>query len=144
MSVDSNEIKNKICEAIKKFRLMKGLTAKELSTRTGIATSNISAIESGERVPKLDMCNKIANALGVSIDTLYGINEDDSLGTRMAKYRNNNIPPEDMNLGKCLDEIDEKTILDDFHRLNFRGKKEAIKRMSELTKLDEYTNKEGE
>jgi len=73
MFTESGEIKNKICEAIKKFRLMKRLTAKELSTRTGIAASNLSAIESGERVPKLDMCNKIANALEVDPVEICGL-----------------------------------------------------------------------
>ena len=94
MSVDSNEIKNKICEAIKKFRLMKGLTAKELSTRTGIATSNISAIESGERVPKLDMCNKIANALGADPVEICGLelteqDEKRLLMKLLSKYADN-------------------------------------------------------
>ena len=73
MATEPSEIKNKICEAIKKFRLMKRLTAKELSARTGIAASNLSAIESGERVPKLDMCNKIANALEVDPVEICGL-----------------------------------------------------------------------
>ena len=131
-------------EIIKKIRTDNKIKQADLAREIGVPQSTLSKYESGDLRIDSDTLPKIANALGVSIDTLYGINEDDSLGTRMAKYRNNNIPPEDMNLGKCLDEIDEKTILDDFHRLNFRGKKEAIKRMSELTKLDEYTNKEGE
>ncbi|MCR4608888.1 MAG: helix-turn-helix domain-containing protein [Eubacterium sp.] len=65
MLIDSNDKKNRTCEAIKKFRLMKRMSARELASRTGIAASNLSAIEKGERVPKLDMCNKIAKALEV-------------------------------------------------------------------------------
>lgn len=73
ISMSSSENKNKICEAIKKYRLMKRLTAAELSKRTGIAASNLSAIESGERVPKLDMCNKIACALGADPLEICGL-----------------------------------------------------------------------
>ena len=73
MATESNGVKNKICETIKKFRFMKRMSARELALKTGIAPSNLSAIEKGERVPKLDMCNKIANALGVDPVELCGL-----------------------------------------------------------------------
>ncbi len=73
MTAELKGNKNKICEAIRKFRLMKHMTAKELSKRTGIAAPNISAIEGGERVPKLDMCKKIAKALEADPVEICGI-----------------------------------------------------------------------
>ena len=71
--MESNVVKNKVCEAIKKFRLMKRMSARELASRTGIAASNLSVIEKGERVPKLDMCKKIANVLMVDPIELCGL-----------------------------------------------------------------------
>lgn len=73
MAAESSVEKNKICEAIRKFRLMRGMSAKELASRTGIAAPNITAIEKGERVPKLEICKKIANALEVDPVEICGI-----------------------------------------------------------------------
>lgn len=65
--------KNKICEAIRKFRLMRHMSTKELAERTGIGANNISSIESGNRVPKLEMCNKIANSLNADPVEICGL-----------------------------------------------------------------------
>ena len=54
---------NKIGEAIRKYRLMKRVSAKDLADKLKIAASNLSIIESGERLPKMDLCGRIAHAL---------------------------------------------------------------------------------
>lgn len=64
MSKESSTRKN-IGEIIKKYRNMKGMTASGLSKKSNIAASNISAIEAGDRLPKIEMCNSIAHALEV-------------------------------------------------------------------------------
>lgn len=50
----------------------RGMTAKELSEKTGISPGNISDWKSGRSAPKADALNKIANALSVSVG--YAVN----------------------------------------------------------------------
>lgn len=52
------------------FKLMvsRGISAKELSEKTGISTGNISDWKSGRSAPKADALIKIAHTLNVSVD----------------------------------------------------------------------------
>lgn len=59
-----------IGERIKEIRLKKGVTQKELAKRLGIATNSLSRYEIGERIPSLEMIEKIALALDVSPSVL--------------------------------------------------------------------------
>lgn len=61
-----------IGERIKKIRLEKGMTQKEIAESIGIATNSFSRYEIGEREPKLEMIEKIASALKVSVYELIG------------------------------------------------------------------------
>lgn len=55
---------------IKELRKRKGITQKELAEELNITDSAITRYESGKREPNIDMINKIAAALGVSINEL--------------------------------------------------------------------------
>ena len=59
-------------ETIRETRKAMMLTQKELADRMGISYVNISQIERGERVPKIDTLSRVANALGVSVAFLLG------------------------------------------------------------------------
>ena len=52
------------------FRNHLGVTLRELSDRTGIATSYISEIERGRKPGSVSALARIADALGTAIDTL--------------------------------------------------------------------------
>ena len=57
-------------ERIKKIRLEKGLTQKQLAEKCGLFDSTIRKYESGRQNPKIGTVEKIANALGVETSEL--------------------------------------------------------------------------
>lgn len=77
MAVETGKITNKIGETIRKFRIMKEMTAKDLADKLEIATSNMAVIENGTRIPKTDMCCRIADALKVDPVEICGIELSD-------------------------------------------------------------------
>lgn len=62
----------KIGEKIKWLRSKKDLRLRDLSEITGLSISFISDIENNRRNPRIDNLEKIADALGVSVDRLTG------------------------------------------------------------------------
>jgi transcriptional regulator with XRE-family HTH domain len=63
--------KSKIGENIKILRLKVGISQDALSKKADLAFHTISKIESGSTPdPRVDTVKKIADALGVSLDTL--------------------------------------------------------------------------
>jgi transcriptional regulator with XRE-family HTH domain len=59
-----------ISEKIKYFRTAHKMSREKLSELSGISLSTIRKYESGERKPKADQLLKLADALGISINTL--------------------------------------------------------------------------
>ena len=63
---------------IKTLRERKGLNQSELARASGIAPATISRLESGDlRDVQTAVARRIARALGVSVDYLIGMYEDD-------------------------------------------------------------------
>ena len=68
--------RHSIGSKIQKYRKLKDMTQDELSKQSGIYLSIIKKYESGERNPKPDQLQKIAEALGISVTVFldYDIN----------------------------------------------------------------------
>lgn len=64
----SNEIGNRIREA----RVQAGLKQKELAEKIGVSESRVSQYEKGSQNPRIGTLLKIADALGVSVQSLCG------------------------------------------------------------------------
>lgn len=60
---------------LKSFRIQKGFSQKQLATHLRIGLGNIARYERGEVMPKLDIVILIAKTLGISLDTLCGLNK---------------------------------------------------------------------
>ncbi len=56
---------------IKEFRIEKKLKQSALVGRVGIHQSEISTIETGERMPSIYLAEKIAKALDKSVDEVF-------------------------------------------------------------------------
>jgi transcriptional regulator with XRE-family HTH domain len=68
----SNESGNVVLTLlIKQFRLQKGLSQRELAILARVPKSTLGEIENHMMVPRLDVLERIAEALGVTIDELY-------------------------------------------------------------------------
>lgn len=63
---------------IKEARKEKKLTIFELGDMVGVTGVTISRYETGQRKPSIMMAYKLAKALGVTIDDLFGIGKGES------------------------------------------------------------------
>lgn len=61
-----------VMENIRKFRNLKGISTTDLGKLTGISQSTISKLENGKKKADIELLEKIAEALGVSVDRLTG------------------------------------------------------------------------
>ena len=124
-------------ENLKELRTRRGLSQKALADSVNVSQTAIYHWEKGERKPKGDQIISLANALDVSIEELMG-------------YSTHSIDKESVNnLASLFSFLEEKTqnqgelsILRKYRKLNSIGKEEAIKRVSELTEIQKYTEKE--
>lgn len=62
-------------EKIKKLRIERNLTQKQLAEMTGVAISAISSYESGYRYPSYDVLISLARIFHVSTDYLLGLDK---------------------------------------------------------------------
>ena len=119
-------------DKIRKYRTEKGLTQKKLGELCGIADSNIRKYESGNQNPKIETLQKIADALDIPVNRLLAgkIISRDELKEKLSEYGLTHLVP---------DTEEERTVLENCKKLNETGKKEAAKRVEELTHLEKYT-----
>lgn len=119
-------------DMIRKYRTEKGLTQKKLGELCGIADSNIRKYESGNQNPKIETLQKIADALDIPVNRLLAgkIISRDELKEKLSEYGLTHL---------VLDTEEERTVLENCKKLNETGKKEAAKRVEELTHLEKYT-----
>ena len=119
-------------DMIRKCRTEKGLTQKKLGELCGIADSNIRKYESGNQNPKIETLQKIADALDIPVNRLLAgkIISRDELKGKLSEYGLTHLVP---------DTEEERTVLENCKKLNETGKKEAAKRVEELTHLEKYT-----
>ena len=119
-------------DMIRKCRTEKGLTQKKLGELCSIADSNIRKYESGNQNPKIETLQKIADALDIPVNRLLAgkIISRDELKEKLSEYGLTHLVP---------DTEEERTVLENCKKLNETGKKEAAKRVEELTHLEKYT-----
>ena len=119
-------------DMIRKCRTEKGLTQKKLGELCGIADSNIRKYESGNQNPKIETLQKIADALDIPVNRLLAgkIISRDELKEKLSEYGLTHLVP---------DTEEERTVLENCKKLNETGKKEAAKRVEELTHLEKST-----
>ena len=119
-------------DMIRKYRTEKGLTQKKLGELCGIADSNIRKYESGNQNPKIETLQKIADALDIPVNRLLAgkIISRDELKEKLSEYGLTHLVPHTE---------EERTVLENCKKLNETGKKEAAKRVEELTHLEKYT-----
>ena len=80
---------------IKDERRNKKISAKNLSTRTGISKSYIDYIESGAREPQVDMLAKIAVVLDVPLETMVNIQKKEQIESAITKLKVSDVKAND-------------------------------------------------
>lgn len=74
-SVEVRKIVKQLTICIKELRLEQGLSHDTLALKSGLTRQSISMIESGNRVPSIESCLKIAYGLGMSLQKLLDMAE---------------------------------------------------------------------
>lgn len=135
---------------IRHLRKVRGMTQEELAKRAGLSTMSIRRYENGERIVTEKTMARIANALDVAIYEFFpdGEEMDKELfpwwplhpphklsGIEAKNYVKNRFANAETWKAR-KDEIGE-----DLAKLNDDGQIEAVKRVKELTRLDEYRRK---
>lgn len=129
-----------IGDNIRKLRLERGLTQKQLADSCGVADATIRAYELGKANPTTKTTAKIAKALDVSTTELYGLDwvpgiESQDLEVDSTLYKT--IMSEEK--GALSITAPEKIrLIAAFDKLNKTGQAEALKRIEELTQLPVY------
>ncbi|AGX41444.1 helix-turn-helix domain-containing protein [Clostridium saccharobutylicum] len=60
-----------LSDNIKRLMTVKNITSKKLAEMVGVSPTHISYILNNKREPSMELLNKIATALGVSIDEVF-------------------------------------------------------------------------
>jgi len=68
--MNSKPISSKLGNNLKKIRTQKGISQGDISRKLKMDRAYISGIENGKRNPTISSIEKIAQALGVSVDEL--------------------------------------------------------------------------
>ena len=90
--------RHSIGSKIQKYRKLKDMTQDELSKQSGIYLSTIKKYESGERNPKPDQLQKIAEALGISVTVFLELNEQSPLKISADKDKDGNYIPSSIHM----------------------------------------------
>ena len=62
---------NGLRNTLKVQRAMRDLTQADLASLAGVTRKSVNAIETGNMVPSVVLALRIANALGVTVDTIF-------------------------------------------------------------------------
>jgi putative transcriptional regulator len=63
----------KLTNTLKVQRAMRDLTQADLATMAGVTRRSVNAIETGRMVPSVLLALRIARALGVTVETIFGL-----------------------------------------------------------------------
>ena len=117
-------------ENLKELRTKKGLSQKKLADEIGVAQSSINYWESGQRVPNIEACTRMAEFFHVDLRDLLDLDAELASG-------NNNRPIVSVRRPYTINS-DEYDLLKLFDKLNDEGQDKAIEQVELLTKIPEY------
>ena len=106
------------CNNLKIYRKRKGINQAELAKLLGVGRTTITKWETGDNIPNIDVLDMLASALEVSADELLGREP------MIDKFKRNE---------------DNIRLLAQYSKLNDFGKREAVKRVTELCMIPQYT-----
>lgn len=104
--------------SLKSFRKKRKMNQSDIAKSLGIGRTTVTSWENGVNYPSVEILDKLASILEVSTDDLLGRNFITDQYKRNAR---------------------DIKLLSEFYNLNDIGKREAIKRVSELAEIPKYT-----
>lgn len=137
-------------ENIKKYRIAKGLTQKQLANKLGLAEITIRQYENKSRTPKLETLKKIALVFNILLSELIGDNwdlysEEDYNNFSSAKIEEITMDGQTFtNPEDYQNFLFEKITLTNLQKLNLAGKRKIADYSTDLAKVPEYQKKPDE
>lgn len=143
-------------EQLKKLRVEKGYSQKKLAELSGISQAAIYQWEKGTRTPKIELLQKVADALNVPLKELFSMKNSDSIVfdlssvpvNDISKYMETFFPNLMVEREKELESIrtaeeylkDERleNLLNYYSELNELGQDKAVEQLQLLAKIPEY------
>ena len=68
---------NGLRNTLKVQRAMRDLTQADLAELAGVTRKSVNAIETGNMVPSIILALRIAGALGVTVETIFSLTEEE-------------------------------------------------------------------
>ena len=137
-----------IGEKIKTIRKARHVTQKQLGVVAGLAEITIRQYEANKYTPSVENLRKIASALDVSVSeflepgqTLREYNPSDDTWNALVMDEHGNVKQQlqtQVTHHTFRPNTEQQTLLRYFDSLNEKGKKEALKRIEELSQLPKY------
>lgn len=130
-----------IGEKIKTIRLSKKMTQKQLGDLCGMADSAIRRYELGGAKPKIETLKRIATALDVGLEEFLTSSELSLFEDMANLYLKSNFETDKITL---LDECtpQENYLIVTFRKLNEKGRNKVTNYTDDLSKIEEYTERE--
>ncbi|HSO13545.1 MAG TPA: helix-turn-helix domain-containing protein [Anaerolineales bacterium] len=72
----NNAVSVDVGSRLKELREMRGISMRALATKSGLSANALSMIERGKTSPSVSTLYKLADALGISITTFFGVEEE--------------------------------------------------------------------
>jgi repressor LexA len=119
---------------IKEYRASHNMTLSQMEAKTGVPGQTINRYELGQRMPKIDMANKIAAALNVNFLWLQGYDVPE----KQEEPADKNID----RLRKLLEDPDFQLIYDKLAKLSPRSLELAKIQLDSLLKAQDKQNKQ--
>lgn len=128
------EISDIFINNLKQLLKTHNMTYKELAEKIGVKASSISMWMNGKSLPRMGTLDKIADLFNVSVESLVTINNN-AAEAPWGAVTDDSISLQTKNNA-------EFNLLIDYRTLNIDGRKEARKRIQELTEIPRYTRSE--
>lgn len=140
-------------DKLKEERKKKGMSQKELGQKLGVSQAMIAQYEKGDRAPKIETINKIAQALDINPSILIRCNNnvswidlfsgDANFNHTLKELKENlNLEGAFQNIYEITQEDTETELLSNYRKLNDKGQEKAVEHVEMLTKIDEYKKKD--
>lgn len=131
-------------ENIRKYRIQRGLTQKQLGKLCGMADSAIRRYENNGANPKRETLVKIAKALGVfdhqlDPDMIMGFDTPEEYEAYRKSILDSIVKSGVSHIEQSLKNQYKEDMNQAFDKLNQKGQMEAVKRVEELTEIKKYT-----
>lgn len=125
---------------LKRIRIENGYTQKEFADKLGIAKSTVCMYETGSREPTIDTILKICRIFSCTAQDLLDGDDTFKAITKTDIFQNKDGSRYEKT-ETVIDLTDRAKFIDCYDNMNKIGQREALKRVSEMTRLEEYTIK---